>query len=48
MMRLDKVLIRFEDILQSDLLLSALDGVRAVANVAADSQSVIATDGAFK
>jgi len=31
---------------QSDLFLRALDGIRAVANVAADSQSVITTDGA--
>jgi len=31
---------------QSDLLLGALDGIRAVADVAANSQSVITTDGA--
>ena len=37
-----------ENDIQSDLLLSTLNGIRAVADVTANSKSKVATDGTYE
>lgn len=46
--RQSKVCVGEGEDLQSNLLLRALNGVRAVADVTADSESEVATDGAWE